>query len=178
MQVHIAQPMPQGSDKQIGSYTKEQSAVSMTVARETISYIAPKVISRNFGNVSYKSNVYSFGMLLLEMVGGRKNIDVSVESISQVYFSEWIYNHLDMGEELHIRLEEEGDVEIAKKLAIVGLACIQWYPSMKIVVHMLEEENKLTIPPNPFASTIPIKTNLSKPRGAFQQELAIISEVE
>ena len=63
-------------------------------------------------------------MLLLEMVGGRKNIDVSVESTSQVYFPEWIYNHLDIGEELHIRIEEEGDVEIAKKLAIVGLSCI------------------------------------------------------
>ena len=163
--------------------SKEQSAVSITVARGTIGYIAPEVISRNFGNVSYKLDVYSFEMLLLEMVEGRKNIDVSVESTSQVYFPEWIYNHLYMGEELHIRLEEEGDAEIANKLAVVGLACIQWYPidrpSMKIVVHMLEGGgNKLTIPPNPFASTIPIKTNLSKPRGAFQQELAIISEVE
>ena len=163
--------------------SKEQSAVSMTVARGTIGYIAPEVLSKNFRNVSYKSDVYSFGMLLLEMVGGRKNIDVSVESTSQVYFPEWIYNHLDIGEELYIRIEEKGDVEIAKKLAIVGLSCIQWYPmdrpSMKIVVQMLEGKgSKLTIPPNPFASTTPTKTNSSKPRSAFQQELAIISEVE
>ncbi|WKA07608.1 hypothetical protein VitviT2T_025409 [Vitis vinifera] len=163
--------------------SKEQSAVSMTIARGTIGYIAPKVLSRNFGNVSYKSDVYSFGMLLLEMVGGRKNIDVSVESTSQVYFPEWIYNHLDHGEELLIRIEEEIDAKIAKKLAIVGLSCIQWYPvdrpSMKIVVQMLEGEgDKLTMPPNPFASTVPTKTNLSKPRRAFQQELAIILELE
>ncbi|KAL6321095.1 hypothetical protein AAG906_012867 [Vitis piasezkii] len=163
--------------------SKEQSAVSMTIARGTIGYIAPEVLSRNFGNVSYKSDVYSFGMLLLEMVGGRKNIDVSVESTSQVYFPEWIYNHLDHGEELLIRIEEEVDAKIAKKLAIVGLSCIQWYPmdrpSMKIVVQMLEGEgDKLTMPPNPFASTVPTKTNLSKPGRAFQQELAIISELE
>ncbi|KAL6320599.1 hypothetical protein AAG906_008599 [Vitis piasezkii] len=162
--------------------SKEQSAVSMTVARGTIGYIAPEVLSRNFGNVSYKSDVYSFGMLLLEMVGGRKNIDVSVESTSQVYFPEWIYNHLDIGEELYIRIEEKGDVEIAKKLAIVGLSCIQWFPmdrpSMKIVVQMLEGRGKLTMPPNPFASTTPTKTNLSKPGSVFQQELAIISEIE
>ncbi|XP_034710955.1 rust resistance kinase Lr10-like [Vitis riparia] len=161
--------------------SKEQSAVSMTIVRGTMGYIAPEVLSRNFGNVSYKSDVYSFGMLLLEMVGGRKNIDVSVESTSQVYFPEWIYNHLDIGEELHIRIEEEGDVEIAKKLAIVGLSCIQWCPvdrpSMKIVIQMLEGEgDKLTMPPNPFASTVP--TNLSKPGRVFQQELAIISELE
>ncbi|WKA07556.1 hypothetical protein VitviT2T_025364 [Vitis vinifera] len=162
--------------------SKEQSAVSMTVARGTIGYIAPEVLSRNFGNVSYKSDVYSFGMLLLEMVGGRKNIDVSVESTSQVYFPEWIYNHLDIGEELYIRIEEKGDVEIANKLAIVGLSCIQWFPmdrpSMKIVVQMLEGRGKLTMPPNPFASTTPTKTNLSKPGSVFQQELAIISEIE
>ncbi|XP_034710954.1 rust resistance kinase Lr10-like isoform X2 [Vitis riparia] len=161
--------------------SKEQSAVSMTIVRGTMGYIAPEVLSRNFGNVSYKSDVYSYGMLLLEMVGGRKNIDVSVESTSQVYFPKWIYNHLDIGKELHIRIEEEGDVEIAKKLAIVGLSCIQWCPvdrpSMKIVVQMLEGEgDKLTMPPNPFASTVP--TNLSKPGRVFQQELAIISELE
>eukprot|EP00261_Vitis_vinifera_P032762 XP_019074005.1 PREDICTED: rust resistance kinase Lr10-like isoform X2 [Vitis vinifera] len=152
--------------------SKEQSAVSMTVIRGTMGYIAPEVLSRNFGNVSYKSDVYSFGMLLLEMVGGRKNIDVSVESSSQVYFLEWIYNHLDIGEELHIRIEEERDVEIVKKLAIVGLSCIQWCPmdrpSMNIVVQMLEGGDKLTMPPNPFASTVSTKTNLSKPRRVFQ----------
>ena len=88
---------------------------------------------------------------------------------------------MDIGEEVHIRIEEEGDVEIAKKLAIVGLSCIQWCPvdrpSMKIVVQMLEGEgDKLTMPHNPFASTVP--TNLSKPGRVFQQELAIISELE
>ncbi|XP_028097770.1 rust resistance kinase Lr10-like [Camellia sinensis] len=53
--------------------SKEQSVVSMTTARGTVGYIAPEVLSRNFGNVSYKSDVYSFGMLLLDTVGGRQN---------------------------------------------------------------------------------------------------------
>ena len=51
-------------------------------------YIAPEMLSRNFGNVSYKSDVYSFGMLLIEMVGGRKNIDVTVKNSNEVYFPE------------------------------------------------------------------------------------------
>ncbi|CAJ1972275.1 unnamed protein product [Sphenostylis stenocarpa] len=53
---------------------KNQSIVSMTAARGTLGYIAPEVFSRKFGNVSYKSDIYSYGMLLLEMVGGRKNM--------------------------------------------------------------------------------------------------------
>ncbi|RVW87571.1 Rust resistance kinase Lr10 [Vitis vinifera] len=70
--------------------SKEQSAVSMTAVRGTMGYIALEMLSRNFGNVSYKSDVYSFGMLLIEMVGGRKNIDATVENTSQAYFPEWL----------------------------------------------------------------------------------------
>lgn len=156
--------------------SKEQSAVSMTAARGTMGYIAPEVLSRNFGNVSYKSDVYSFGMLLLEMVGGRKNIDVTVANESQVYFPEWVYNRLDKGEELGIDIEDEGHHKIAKKLTIVGLRCIQWYPvdrpSMKSVVQMLEgEADNLTMPPNPFASK-----DEKKPKKPINRELAAISE--
>ena len=163
--------------------SKEQSAISMTAARGTMGYIAPEVISRNFGNVSYKSDVYSFGMLLLEMVGGRKNIDVTVENTSQVYFPEWVYTQLDQREEVHIRIEEEGDTKIAKKLTIVGLWCIQWYPidrpSMKVVVQMLEGTgDNLTMPPNPFASIGPTRTNIKRPKKSLQQELTVVPELD
>ncbi|XVF12648.1 hypothetical protein REPUB_Repub08aG0137100 [Reevesia pubescens] len=164
--------------------SKEQSAISMTTARGTMGYIAPEVLSRNFGNVSYKSDVYSFGMLLLEMVGGRKNIDVTVENTSQVYFPEWAYNRLDQGEELGIRIEDEEQTGIAKKLTIVGLWCIQWYPvdrpPMKVVVQMLEgKADTLTMPPNPFASTDQTKMGATTmPRKPVNRELATISELE
>jgi serine/threonine protein kinase len=122
--------------------SKDQSAVSMTTARGTMGYIAPEVFSRNFGNVSSKVDVYSFGILLLEIVGGRKNVDITVDNTRQVYFPEWIYNLLEQKEDIRIFIEDDGDAKIAKKLAIVGLWCIQWYPadrsSMKDVVQMLE----------------------------------------
>jgi serine/threonine protein kinase len=105
--------------------SKDQSAVSMTTARGTMGYIAPEVFSRNFGNVSSKADVYSFGILLLEIVGGRKNVDIMVENTSQVYFPEWIYNLLEQKEDIRIFIEDDGDAKIAKKLAIVGLWCIQ-----------------------------------------------------
>ncbi|XP_058189209.1 rust resistance kinase Lr10-like [Rhododendron vialii] len=140
--------------------SKEQSVVSMTTARGTIGYIAPEVFSRNFGNVSYKSDIYSFGMLLLEMVGGKKNSNVMANNTNQIYFPEWIYIHLDSGEELGIGIQDEEDAKIAKKLAIVGLWCIQWYPvdrpSMHVVIQMLEGDGDTLIkPPNPFVSTNP-----------------------
>ncbi|XP_059441789.1 rust resistance kinase Lr10-like, partial [Corylus avellana] len=103
---------------------KDQSAVSMTTARGTMGYIAPEVFSKNFGNVSSKAYVYSFGILLFEIVGGRKNVDVTIENTSQVYFPEWIYNVLEQKEDIRIFVEDDGDAKIAKKLATVGLWCI------------------------------------------------------
>ena len=160
---------------------KDQSAVSMTTARGTMGYIAPEVFSRNFGSVSYKSDVYSFGILLLEMVGGRKNVDKTMEDTNQIYFPEWIYNFLEEKEDLRFYVVDNGDAKIAKKLAIVGLWCIQWHPmdrpSMKIVVQMLEGEgDKLTLCPNPFASTAPTRTNASMPIRRLNQELEVIPE--
>ncbi|GMY07538.1 rust resistance kinase Lr10-like isoform X1 [Fagus crenata] len=160
--------------------SKDQSAVSMTQARGTIGYIAPEVFSRNFGNVSYKSDVYSFGIMLLEMVGGRKNVDVTVNT-SEIYFPEWIYNLLEKKEDLRVFVEDNGHAKIAKKLAIVGLWCIQWHPvdrpSMKVVVQMLEGEgDNLTMPPNPFASTGPAR--ISMPARRLNQELEVIPELE
>jgi serine/threonine protein kinase len=61
--------------------SNDQSAVSMTTARGTMGYIEPEVFSRNFGNMFSKTDVYSFEILLLEIVGGKKNVDVKVGNI-------------------------------------------------------------------------------------------------
>ncbi|PRQ25400.1 putative glycerophosphodiester phosphodiesterase, protein kinase RLK-Pelle-LRK10L-2 family [Rosa chinensis] len=165
--------------------SKDQSIVSMTTARGTMGYIAPEVFSRNFGNVSYKSDVYGFGMLLLEIVGGRKNIGPTMDdNASDVYYPEWIYNLLEEGEDLRVRIGEEGSgAGIAKQLAIVGLWCIQWHPvdrpSMKVVVQMLEGRENLTMPPNPFGSTNSTRTNASLPAlRRLNLELDAIVELE
>ncbi|XP_077229860.1 rust resistance kinase Lr10-like [Tasmannia lanceolata] len=163
--------------------SKGQSIVSMKVARGTMGYIAPELYSRNFGNVSYKSDVYSFGMLLLEMVGGRKNIDVTLENTNEVYFPEWVFNQLDQGVGLRLRIEEDGDAEIARKLTIVALRCIQMLPvdrpSMKSVVQMLEGNvESLVMPPNPFVYSGPPDTHVALPEETHDKKLTVILELE
>ncbi|XP_048135908.1 LEAF RUST 10 DISEASE-RESISTANCE LOCUS RECEPTOR-LIKE PROTEIN KINASE-like 2.7 [Rhodamnia argentea] len=51
---------------------REESIVSFLGARGTVGYIAPELIIRNIGGVSHKSDVYSYGMMVLEMVGKTK----------------------------------------------------------------------------------------------------------
>ena len=62
----------------------------MVSARGTTRYIAPEVFCRNFGGISHKSDVYSYGIMVLEMVKGRKNVKVSVDFTSEIYFQHWI----------------------------------------------------------------------------------------
>ncbi|KAK6152868.1 hypothetical protein DH2020_012507 [Rehmannia glutinosa] len=51
---------------------KKQSLLSVIGMSGTIGYIAPKMFSRNFGVVLHKLDVYSYGMMVLEMDGANK----------------------------------------------------------------------------------------------------------
>ncbi|XP_043705074.1 LEAF RUST 10 DISEASE-RESISTANCE LOCUS RECEPTOR-LIKE PROTEIN KINASE-like 2.4 [Telopea speciosissima] len=137
---------------------RKDSIISMKDRRGTIGYIAPEVFFRNFGGVSHKSDVYSYGMMVLEMVGGRKNMNLAADHTSEVYFPHWIYRHFqedqdELGLEWLTTGEEEE--EIARKMSLVGLWCIQTdpsnRPSMSKVVEMLEGSiTSLQIPPKPY----------------------------
>lgn len=52
---------------------EKKNMISMMEARGTIGYISLKVFSRNFGGISHKSDVYHYGMMVLEMVEERRN---------------------------------------------------------------------------------------------------------
>jgi len=75
---------------------KKESIISMSNARGTMGYVAPELWNRNFGGVSHKSDVYSYGMMLLEMVGGRKNLHADASHTSGIYFPYWVYKRLDV----------------------------------------------------------------------------------
>ncbi|KAL0806976.1 hypothetical protein Bca101_099468 [Brassica carinata] len=133
---------------------RKESILSLLDTRGTIGYIAPEVFSR----VSHKSDVYSYGMLVLEMIGSsaEPSTEDTASTKSSVYFPEWIYMDLEKGDIQRpkgngINFEEE---EIAKKITLVGLWCIQSSPSdrpsMDRVVEMMEGSlDALDVPPKP-----------------------------
>jgi len=131
----------------------QESILSMADARGTIGFIAPEVFSRGFGVISTKSDVYSYGMLLLEMVAGRSNVKAyaAEKSGGDLFFPLWVYDHLlQDGGVLQVRGEE-----VARKMALIGLWCIQTVPasrpSMSRVLEMLERSiHELAMPPRPY----------------------------
>ena len=141
-------------------YSRNESIVSMLEARGTIGYIAPEVFNRNFGGVSHKSDVYSYGMLILEIIGGRKNVDAGSGHTSEIYFPNWIYNRLKRDEYLLDGVTTTEENDYARKMTIVGLWCIQpdpkQRPSINEVIEMLEGSKEvLEVPPKPFFCTPP-----------------------
>lgn len=93
----------------------------MVGARGTIVYIAPEICSRNYGGVSHKFDVNSYRMLVLEMVGGRKNFDSAIMShTNEIYYFNRIYK--DLEKENDGRLLEnftKEEKEISKKMISV-----------------------------------------------------------
>ncbi|KAF7830688.1 rust resistance kinase Lr10-like [Senna tora] len=159
-------------------YPVDDSIVTLTAARGTIGYMAPELFYQNIGGVSYKADVYSFGMLLMEMASQRKNLNPHAEHSSQLYFPLWIHDQFT--EEKDIEMEDltQEEKNLAKKMFIVALWCIQLKPSdrpsMKKVVEMLEGEvESLEIPPKP--SFYPHEAVVQDDRSNYDQTSSIDS---
>ncbi|CAN8238526.1 unnamed protein product [Cochlearia groenlandica] len=138
---------------------KKESVFSLVDARGTIGYIAPEMLSRVYGSVSHKSDVYSYGMLVLEMIGARSRDMAhqdSSSSASSIYFPEWVYKDLELGKSAMVIENginnEDNNIGIAKKMTLVGLWCIQSSPAdrppMNKVVEMMEGSlDAIEVPP-------------------------------
>ncbi|RVW87572.1 Rust resistance kinase Lr10 [Vitis vinifera] len=149
----------------------EESIVSLTAARGTLGYIAPELFYKNIGGVSYKADVYSFGMLLMEMVGKRKHANTCLEQ-SQTYFPSWIYDRIDQGEDMEIGDATEDEHKYIRKIVIVALWCVQMNPtdrpSMSKALEMLEGEVELLqMPPRPtlYSREMSVEDHMNNPVG-------------
>ncbi|XP_050386602.1 rust resistance kinase Lr10-like isoform X2 [Argentina anserina] len=136
-------------------YSTEDSTVTLTAARGTMGYIAPELFYKNIGGISYKADVYSFGMLLMEMASKRKNFRELAGHESQTYFPSWVYDQYAMGRDLEMGDATDEEKEIIKRMIVTALWCIQMNPSdrpsMREAREMLEEDvGHLQMPPNPF----------------------------
>ena len=136
-------------------YSTNESVVSLTAARGTLGYIAPELFYKNIGHVSYKADVYSFGMLLMEMVGKQRHFSRhQEEDLSELFFPSWIYDRIEQGEDMEMGDVTEDEKKYIWKMVIVALWCVQMKPvdcpSMSKVLDMLEGGVELLqLPPKP-----------------------------
>ncbi|XP_060190398.1 G-type lectin S-receptor-like serine/threonine-protein kinase LECRK1 [Lycium barbarum] len=127
-----------------------------TRIRGTRGYVAPEWFKKVPINV--KVDVYSFGVLLLELICCRKNYEQEVENENEIILVEWALDCYKRNE-LHLLVDndEEALVDIKRfeKFLMVAIWCIQEIPalrpSMNKVILMLEGSVEVSIPPDPFS---------------------------
>ncbi|CAD5332525.1 unnamed protein product [Arabidopsis thaliana] len=145
---------PKVSDFGLAKMMGREHSHVVTMIRGTRGYLAPEWVSNR--PITVKADVYSYGMLLLEIVGGRRNLDMSYDA-EDFFYPGWAYKELTNGRSLKAvdkRLQGVAEEEEVVKALKVAFWCIQdevsMRPSMGEVVKLLEgTSDEINLPPMP-----------------------------
>ncbi|KAF6149123.1 hypothetical protein GIB67_038356 [Kingdonia uniflora] len=123
-----------------------------TDIRGTRGYVAPEWFKRMA--ITAKVDVYSFGIMLLEIICCRKNVERESWDENYEILSDWAYDCY-VENKLHLLVENDeqakSDGKMLERLVMTAIWCIQedpsLRPSMKTVTQMLEGAIEVCIPP-------------------------------
>ncbi|XP_008787418.2 G-type lectin S-receptor-like serine/threonine-protein kinase SD2-2 [Phoenix dactylifera] len=144
---------PKVSDFGLAKLVGRDRSRVMTAMRGTRGYVAPEWISGTA--ITAKADVYSYGMTLLEILGGRRNVEASTppEAEDGWFLPPWAARRIVEGEVAAVvdpGLDGEYDRGEAERAARVAVWCIQdeeaARPAMGTVVKMLEGTVEVTVP--------------------------------
>ncbi|VVA94817.1 unnamed protein product [Arabis nemorensis] len=141
------------------SFQEDKSHISTAIAG-TLGYMAPEYLAH--GQLTEKVDVYSFGVLVLEIVTGMQNTKSKMSDYSDSLITE-AWKHFQSGEleeifDPNMNWKNENDSIIIKKEIVrvvqIGLLCTQEIaalrPPMSKVLHMLRNKDEiLPLPGNP-----------------------------
>lgn len=101
-----------------------------TVVRGTRGYVAPEWFRNH--PITTKIDVYSYGVMLLEVIFCRKSLDMEKENEEEVVLIDWVYDCYKEGR-LHKLVEDDeearNDMKRLERLVMVALWCLQEDPS-------------------------------------------------
>ncbi|XP_043714715.1 G-type lectin S-receptor-like serine/threonine-protein kinase At5g35370 [Telopea speciosissima] len=156
------------SDFGLSKLLSPEQSSHFTTMRGTRGYLAPEWLTSS--SISEKTDVYSYGMVILELIRGRKNSSMQTQTTSNengssgdsstvssmmgpVYFPLYALEMHEQGSYLELadpRLEGRVTSEDVEKLVRVALCCVHeepmLRPNMVNVVAMLEGGISLGIP--------------------------------
>ncbi|XP_030548579.1 G-type lectin S-receptor-like serine/threonine-protein kinase At5g24080 [Rhodamnia argentea] len=165
---------PKVSDFGLAKLMGREHSHVMTMVRGTRGYLAPEWVSNR--PVTVKADVYSYGMLLLEIVGGRRNLDMSFDA-EDFFYPGWAFKEMTKGTPMKAadrRLEGSMQEEELMRTLRVAFWCIQdevfMRPTMGEVVRMLEGSMEINAPPMPQTVLELVEEGLDQVYKAMKRE--------
>ncbi|KAK7310150.1 hypothetical protein RJT34_07463 [Clitoria ternatea] len=152
---------PKISDFGLAKLRKKEDMVTMSRRRGTPGYMAPEWITAD--PITSKADVYSFGMVLLELVSGKRNFEIqgSVVRSEEWYFPGWAFDK--MFKEMRVEDILDGEIrdaydsrahfELVNRMVKTAMWCLQdrpeLRPTMGKVAKMLEGTVEIIEPKKP-----------------------------
>eukprot|EP01018_Ginkgo_biloba_P005849 Gb_09242 [translate_table: standard] len=154
---------PKVSDFGLAKLVEKERSLNVSTIRGTRGYLAPEWLAHK--PITAKADVYSFGMVLLEIVSGRRNLQFVSSTVDSNgwYFPNWAFEKVVLQRRVEEvadrRLDELGgidgvELEAIDRMVKTALWCIQSHPddrpSMGKVAKMLEGTVDVQEPPKPI----------------------------
>ncbi|XP_048428177.1 cysteine-rich receptor-like protein kinase 2 isoform X2 [Pyrus x bretschneideri] len=131
-------------------FPEDKTHISTAIAG-TLGYMAPEYAV--LGKLTEKADVYSFGVLVIEIICGRRNNSVFSNSTSILQMTWDLYGTCRLREAVDPLLGGKFENEEASRLLQIGLLCVQasaeLRPAMSLVVKMLTENLEIPQPTQP-----------------------------
>ncbi|XP_074270183.1 G-type lectin S-receptor-like serine/threonine-protein kinase At1g34300 [Silene latifolia] len=152
---------PKVADFGLSKLRKKEQIVTMSRIRGTRGYLAPEWVNKE--TITSKVDVYSFGMVLLEIVSGVRNNSVQLTDMpsEEWYFPRWAFNmaieekRMDMILDRQIKhaYDDRVHFKLVDRMVKTAMWCVQekpeMRPSMGKVAKMLEGTIEIIEPPKP-----------------------------
>lgn len=152
---------PKISDFGLAKLRKKEDMVTMSKRRGTPGYMAPEWITAD--PITSKADVFSFGMVLLELVSGVRNFEIHSSEVKseEWYFPGWafdkMFKEMRLDDILDSKIKEVYDsrvhFEFVNRMVMTAMWCLQERPEMRPtmgkVAKMLEGTVEITEPKKP-----------------------------
>ncbi|ONK58328.1 uncharacterized protein A4U43_C09F11080 [Asparagus officinalis] len=136
---------PKVSDFGLAKLLGSESSYVTTRVMGTFGYVAPEYAST--GMLNERSDVYSFGILIMEIISGRNPVDYSRPQ-GEVNLVEWLKTMVSNRNSEGVvdpKIPEKPTSRALKRALLVALRCVdpdaQKRPKMGHVIHMLEVDD-------------------------------------
>ncbi|KAL6498800.1 hypothetical protein OROGR_028347 [Orobanche gracilis] len=136
------------SDFGLAKLLNSESSYVTTRVMGTFGYVAPEYACT--GMLNEKSDIYSFGILIMEIITGRSPVDYNRPK-GEVNLVDWLkmmVGNRKSEEVIDPKLPERPTSKALKRVILVALRCVdpdaQKRPKMGHIIHMLESEDLLS----------------------------------